>query len=271
MATAEHAPVCRTCAVQHPPGPAPATCAICSDERQWVPADGQQWTTLAELRADDYRTDVRDLEPGITGVGVTPSLGIGQRALLVQTDAGNILWDCVGFIDDAGVDAVAAQGGLAALALSHPHFYGAMVEWSHAFDDAPLYLPSADRAWVLRQDTRITWWDDGVEPLPGVHLVQCGGHFDGSAVLVVDDAAEGGGAALVGDTATVVADRHVSFMRSYPNLIPLPATTVRSVAERVTRHPFTRIYGGWWGTTIDGDPELVRRSAERYIGWSGPR
>jgi hypothetical protein len=143
-----------------------------------------------------------------------------------------------------------------------------MVEWSHAFGDAPLLLPSADRDWVLRDDTPITWWDDELEPVPGVHLVQCGGHFDGSAVLTVDAAADGRGAVLVGDTATVVKDRHVSFMRSYPNLIPLPAATVRDVAERVTRHRFARIYGGWWDTVIDGDAALIDRSAQRYARWT---
>lgn len=267
MAFADEAPVCRTCAVQQRPGRPPDVCAICADERQWVPADGQQWTSLAGLRAEGHRIDVRDLEPGLTGVGVDPHLGIGQRALLVQTGAGNVLWDCVGFIDEAGVAAVAARGGIATIAASHPHFYGAMVEWSHAFGDAPLLLPSADRDWVLRDDTRITWWDDEIEPVPGVHLVQCGGHFDGSAVLAVDAAADGRGAVLVGDTATVVKDRHVSFMRSYPNLIPLPAGTVHDVAARVTRHPFARIYGGWWDTVIDGDAALVVRSAARYARW----
>lgn len=271
MAFANEAPVCRTCAVQHSPGQRPATCVICDDERQWVPVDGQQWTSLAQLRAEGHHIEVRDLEPLISGVGVTPSVGIGQRALLVRTAAGNLLWDCVGFVDDAGVTAVAERGGIAAIAVSHPHFYGAMVEWSHAFDNAPLLLPTADRAWVLRDDTEIQWWDDELEPLPGVHLVQCGGHFDGSAVLVVDDAADGRGALLVGDTATVVADRHVSFMRSYPNLIPLPAPTVRNVAARVTRYPFATIYGGWWDRVITGDPQLVERSAQRYIGWSQPR
>jgi hypothetical protein len=268
MAFADDAPVCRTCAVQHRPGPPPAVCPICADERQWVPADGQHWTSLAGLRAEGHRTEVRDLEPGLAGLGVTPRLGIGQRALLVRTAAGNVLWDCVGFIDDDGVAAVAARGGIAAIAASHPHFYGAMVEWSHAFDDAPLLLPSADRAWVLRDDAPITWWEDEIEPVPGVHVVQCGGHFDGSAVLTADGAADGRGAVLVGDTATVVQDRHVSFMRSYPNLIPLPAATVHDVAARVTRHPFARIYGGWWHTAIDGDAALVRRSAERYARWS---
>ncbi len=268
MAFAEDAPVCRTCAIQYPPGTAPSVCMICADERQWVPRQGQRWTTLARLRAEGHRTDVRDLEPTITGIGVTPDLGIGQRACLVSTPAGNLLWDCVGFIDDAGVAAITARGGLAGIAVSHPHFYGAIVEWSRAFDDAPVYLPSADRAWVTRTDTRISWWQDEIEPLPGLHLVQCGGHFDGSAALVVDAAADGRGAALVGDTATVVRDGHVSFMRSYPNLIPLPAATVRDVARRLTRHPFARIYGGWWDTEIAGDHALVARSVRRYVRWS---
>lgn len=268
MAFDDDAPVCRTCAVQQPPGDAPPVCAICDDERQWVPAGGQQWTSLGELRAAGHRSDVRELEPGVTGIGVTPRLGIGQRALLVQTDAGNLLWDCVGFIDTDVVAAVELRGGLSAIAVSHPHFHGAMVEWSHAFDDAPLLLPTADRAWVQRDDTTIEWWEDEVTPLPGVHLVQCGGHFDGSAVLVVDAAAGGRGAVLVGDTATVVADRNVSFMRSYPNLIPLPAGTVADVAARLTRHDFARIYGGWWDTVVDGGHEVVERSARRYARWS---
>ena len=268
MTIEDTAPVCRTCAVQYPPGPVPPECIICEDERQWVPAEGQQWTTLRELAGEGHAVEVRELEAGLAGLGATPHLGIGQRACLIQTPAGNLLWDCFGFIDDAAVHAVRARGGLAGIAVSHPHFYGAMVEWSHAFGDAPLLLPSADRDWVLRDDAPITWWDDELEPVPGVHLVQCGGHFDGSAVLTVDAAADGRGAVLVGDTATVVKDRHVSFMRSYPNLIPLPAATVHEVTARVTRHPFRRIYGGWWDTVVDGDAAQIRRSAQRYARWS---
>ena len=267
MAFDVDAPVCRTCAVQQPPGAVPPRCAICDDERQWVPVGGQRWTSLAELRAEGHRSDIRDLEPCMTGIGVTPKLGIGQRALLVQTDAGNVLWDCVGYLDDDAIAAVELRGGLSAIAVSHPHFHGAMVEWSHAFDDAPLLLPTADREWVLRDDTTIEWWEDEVSPLPGIHLVRCGGHFDGSAVLFVEQAAEGRGAVLVGDTATVVADRNVSFMRSYPNLLPLPAATVIQVAERVTRYPFARVYGGWWNAVIDADTGVIRRSAERYVRW----
>src|SRR5919198_4153401 len=120
--------ICATCAVQHAEGPAPPDgCAICQDERQWVPAGGQRWTTLAELTEAGHRTELRELEPDLLGIGVEPQLGIGQRALLVRTPQGNLLWDPPGFLDDAAVERVRALGGLAAISSSPPHFFGADV------------------------------------------------------------------------------------------------------------------------------------------------
>src|SRR3989441_6621676 len=125
--------VCRTCGVQQTPtAAAPAVCAICQDERQYVPPQGQRWATLAELAAEGRHIEVRDLEPGLTGIGADPPIGIGQRALLVQTPAGNVLWDCLGFIDETGVTAVGEMGGLQGIAFPHPHFDGVCVAWSHA-------------------------------------------------------------------------------------------------------------------------------------------
>jgi glyoxylase-like metal-dependent hydrolase (beta-lactamase superfamily II) len=205
------------------------------------------------------------------GVGVTPSLGIGQRALLVRTSNGNVLWDCVGYVDDASVAAIRALGGVSGIAFSHPHFYGAMVEWSHAFGGAPIYIPDDDREWVQRDDQAIVTWSGTRALVPGVTLVQCGGHFAGSAVLHWADGAEGRGALLVGDTITVVPDiRFVSFMRSYPNLIPLPADEIRGIVDRVRPYRFDRIYGGWWDrVTPSGGLGAIERSAERYLRWIG--
>ena len=264
--------ICVTCAVQQASSEAPPKhCAICEDERQYVRQGGQSWTTLEELRLMDHRIELRELEPGLVGVGVTPSLGIGQRALLVQTAKGNVLWDCVGYIDDDAVAAIRARGGISAIAFSHPHFYGAMVEWSHAFDGAPIYIPAADREWVQRDYPAIVTWRGTRELAPGVTLVQCGGHFDGSAVLHWAEGASGRGALLVGDTITVVPDVHfVSFMRSYPNLIPLPADEIRRIVARVRPYRFDRIYGGWWDRVVrSGGIERIERSAERYLRWIG--
>jgi hypothetical protein len=115
---------------------------------------------------------------------------------------------------------------------------------------------------------RILLWDDDViQPVPGLTVARIGGHFDGAAVLHWPDGAGGRGALLTGDTVQVVADRRwVSFMWSYPNLIPLAASTILDIADRVGRYRFDRVYGGWWGAVVVGDgAEAVKRSARRYV------
>ncbi len=259
--------ICQTCGVQHADTAAPPDrCLICADERQYVGWAGQRWTTMAEL-ARDHGSECRDEEPDLLGIGTSPSFGIGQRALLVCTPHGNVLWDCVSLLDDRAVEEVGRRGGIAAICLSHPHFYAACVAWADAFD-APILIPTVDREWVQRPSPRIELWgDDEVEPVPGLTLARIGGHFDGAAVLHWPAGAAGAGALLTGDTITVVQDRDwVSFMWSYPNLIPLDAATVQGIAARVERYRFDRVYGGWWGRTVVRDGAgAVRRSADRYV------
>lgn len=262
--------VCRTCGVQQAPSATPpASCAICLDERQYIPPQGQQWATLAELVTEGRQIEVRDLEPGLTGIGADPPIGIGQRALLIQTPAGNFLWDCLGFIDERSVAAVGERGGLRGIAFSHPHFYGVCVEWSQAFGGVPIYIPQADREWVMRPDPAITYWEGMVAPLPGLTLIQSGGHFEGSAVLHWAGGANGRGALLTGDTITVAADRRfVTFMRSYPNAIPLSRADIERILASVRPYGFDRIYGGWWDRVVEKDGmAAIERSADRYIRW----
>ena len=264
--------ICVTCAVQQMPTiGTPQRCPICEDERQYVRRGGQAWTTIAALAEQGHRIELGEQEPGLIGIGVEPALGIGQRALLVRTGKGNFLWDCVGYIDQGAVEAIRAWGGLAGMSMSHPHFYGATVEWSRAFGGAPIYVPLADKEWVQYPDPAVTLWEGTREVLPGLTLVQCGGHFEGSAVLHVADAAEGRGALLVGDSITVVPDvRFVSFMRSYPNLIPLPTAEIERILRSVEPYAYDRVYGGWWDRVVrTGGRAAVRASAERYLRWIG--
>ena len=260
--------ICKTCGVQHAPGETPpAKCLMCEDERQYVGWGGQQWTTLEQMKAAGYRNLIKDEEPGLTGIGTEPAFAIGQRSLLVQTPNGNVLWDCMSFIDEETIRQVQALGRVHAIAASHPHFYGVMVEWSHAFDGAPIYIPEADKQWAHRPDPAVKHWEGSVALFPGVTLVQCGGHFEGSAVLHWKDGAGGKGALLVGDTITVVMDReYVSFMRSYPNLIPLPASAINGILGAVKPCSYDRVYGGWWERVVpEGAAEAVQRSAQRYL------
>ena len=261
--------ICRTCGVEFAESAEPpAVCPVCEDERQYVGWNGQKWTTMAELKASGYRNEIREEEPGLLGIGISPSFSIGQRALLIQTDQGNVMYDCVSYLDDEAKATIDGRGGIHSICFSHPHFYDSMVSWSHAFGKAAIYVPEADREFVMRPDPVIRHWDGSpLELMPGVTLIQCGGHFPGSAVLHWAGGAEGKGVLLVGDTLTVVMDRRfVSFMTSYPNLIPMSATEVRRIVDAIEPYPFDRIYGGWWRRNImSGARDAVLRSAERYI------
>jgi hypothetical protein len=260
---------CATCGIEYADTPQPPeSCPICSDERQYLLPGGQKWVTQEELRPD-HSARVDRLEAGLYGITVTPKVGIGHRPLLVQAPNGNVLFDAPGFFDDALIDALTQLGGVAAIASSHPHLTGAGVSISHRFGGVPVYWNEDDRQWLERPDAVVRFWRGTQEVLPGLTLVQCGGHFAGSAVLHWADGAGGRGALLSGDTIRVNADRKtVSFMRSYPNLIPLSPRSVNKIANEAARVGFDRIYGGFDGELLaEGAAEAVRYSAERYIGW----
>ena len=116
--------ICKTCGTQFAPSEQPPeACPICLDERQYVGYDGQQWTTLALMQKAGFRNEFREHEVHLIGIGTTPSFAIGERALLVQNEHGNVLWDCMSLLDDETVAAIERLGGLTAIAISHPHYY----------------------------------------------------------------------------------------------------------------------------------------------------
>jgi hypothetical protein len=259
--------ICITCGTQYPPSPEPpAECPICLDERQYVGHGGQRWPTTAEL-ASGHRNRVREVEPGLVGIGTEPSFAIGQRALAV----GGLLWDCISLIDAETVAAVHAAGGVYTIAISHPHYYSGMVEWAERLD-ARVLLHEADREWVMRPSPRIEFWSgERLAVGDGLDLHRLGGHFDGGTVCLWRDGAGGRGALLSGDIVQVVADRSwVSFMYSYPNLIPLPAAEIRRIRAIIETLEFDRVYGAWWDAVVpDGARAKVLRSADRYLGALG--
>jgi len=270
-------PICRTCGVQY--GAERPDCPICVDERQYVGWDGQQWTNLAELREAGHRGRIEEEGPGVIGVGASPPTAIGQRALLVQTPAGNVLYDMISYIDDELIAGVRELGGISAIAISHPHFYGSMMEWAHAFD-APVYIHAKDREWVARPDDAVAFWEGETrELLEGLTLINAGVHFDGGQVL--HRAARPGGAGepvdagdrgalFTGDIFTVVHDRRwMSFMYSYPNFIPERPKAIRRAVAMMQPYDFDRVYGGWWGRNVRTDgAAALRRSADRYLDFA---
>jgi hypothetical protein len=261
--------ICQTCGIQYSPSSTPpGFCKICTEERQYVPPSGQLWTTLPQLRLTHMPT-VRE-EAGLIGFGTCPTFGIGQRALLVRSRAANVLWDCISLLDAASVHILNGLGGLQAIAISHPHFYTAMVEWSHAFGGIPVYVHAADREWIMRPDPCLVIWDGETREIAsGLVLIRCGGHFAGGTVMHWAAGAGGRGALFSGDLLQVVADRtHVGFMRSYPNFMPLGAAAVRRVAAKVAPFSFDAIYGAFWDRVIaTGAKRAIAASVERHLAW----
>jgi hypothetical protein len=266
--------ICAACGTQFAPSEvAPPSCPICQDDRQFVPADGQRWTTLEAL-GNSHVNAYREYEPGLIGIGTYPRFAIGQRALLVCTPHGNVLWDCIALLDRATVTLINGLGGLGAIGISHPHFYTTMVEWSAAFGAVPIYLHAADRQWIMRPDPAVYLWEgETLALLEGITLIRCGGHFPGGSVLHWANGAGGRGVLCASDIAMVAMDRaSVSFMHSYPNLVPLSAQQVTAVATALEPFEFDRIYGIFFDLVIaTAGKQRLKASVERYVAAIGGR
>ena len=261
--------ICATCGVEHADSAeAPASCVICSDDRQWVPRTGQRWTTPEQLRADGTRVVLHEVEPNLIGITTEPGVGIAQQAMLVVTPGGNLLFDPVGYVDADAAARVRAHGPVIAIAASHPHMYGAQVSWSRALDDPPVYVNDADAEWVRRPDASIRTFRGTLELAPGLALHTLGGHFPGSTAALWDAGADGKGVLLAGDAIFPNPNgTSVSFMRSYPNLVPLSAAVVDRVANTALGLRFDRLFNNFGRVVPQDAHPIVRGSADHYIAW----
>ncbi|GHC23706.1 MBL fold metallo-hydrolase [Kushneria pakistanensis] len=253
--------LCANCGVQFEQSEySPTRCPICEDEREFVPASGQRWTTPEALLAD-HANVFEQLTPTLLSLRTTPTFGIGQRALLLQTPLGNVLWDCISLLDAPTFQLIQGLGGLSAIAISHPHYYSTMASWAEAFD-CPVHVHDDDRQWIMQPSERLSFWEgDRLEVLPGVTLHRLGGHFPGACVLHCPAQQ----LLLAGDTLLVTPDRLASFMWSYPNNIPLPASQVRAMGEVLEGLEFDALYCAFKGSEIpDGAGQAVQYSVERY-------
>jgi hypothetical protein len=259
--------MCRTCGVQHSPAPEPPpACEICADSRQYVGHSGQAWTTLAELRRE-HTNSITEQESGIWSIHSEPKFAIGQRAYLVRTSGGNVLWDCISLLDDATMNFLRSAGGVNAIAVSHPHYYSSIAEWSRAFDDAPVYIHEEDSNWLRRRDFNLQLWSGETHRVTDDFTLICsGGHFDGYQVGHLGEGTHGRGILFAGDQPQVCADtRWVSFMYSYPNWIPFNARTVESITRTLEPFEYERIYGAFGLNVLSDAKQVVARSKARYL------
>lgn len=259
--------ICETCGVQYENSiEAPEQCTICNEERQYVNPNGQSWTTLEKMIKDGYDNIFNLEEEGLYSLKTIPEFGIGQTAYIVQSDSFNLLWDCITYIDQTTIKKIMELGGIQAIALSHPHYYSTQVEWAEAFN-VPIYIHEDDKEWVMRPSDKIIFWSgESLELHKGIVIHRLGGHFKGGSVLEWKDGNEQKGILLSGDIIQVVADHQwVSFMYSYPNLIPLPASKVREMANIINELKFDRLYNAFHRIVKENAKNSVQKSADRYI------
>lgn len=254
--------ICATCGTAYAE-PSLQHCKICEDERQWVPASGQQWTDLASLTRS-HQNKWQRLEDRLLSLKTVPNFAIGQRALLLRSGGGNILWDCIANLDPATVELIHALGGLSAIAISHPHYYTTMQAWAAEFN-APVYLHADDREWVMHDSPALRFWQGDLFSLNSeVDIVRLGGHFAGGCVLHWK---ANGGVLLAGDIIQVTPGKNaVSFMWSYPNMLPLSAATVGELVRRCDALDFSRLYGAFEGQDVTQEAKaVVMRSGASYL------
>jgi hypothetical protein len=255
--------ICQTCGTRYAEE-APIACAICSDERQYVPATGQKWTSYNELsqtRTIRFGNPLAD----VYNLRISPTFGIAQRAHLIISPGGNVLWDCLPFLDEATVAFIRAKGGLKGIAISHPHYYSLMAVWAETFD-CPIYLHNADSEWVMDNTDRIQFFDGDKHVLwDGIEMVHTGGHFAGSTILYASGIGDKG-SVFVGDTLQVALSRQfISIMYSYPNIIPLPLKEIEHISSVVMPLNFDSMYGAFeWQDIHSGAKEIFEHSINRY-------
>lgn len=260
-------PICVTCGTQFPPSlQPPDICPICADERQYVGWAGQAWTTHASLAAS-HRLRIGE-DDGLLAFALEGGFAIPQRALLLPTPGGNVLWECLSLVTPEAVAVLEARGGVDRIVISHPHFYSSMVEWSDALGGVPILLHYADREWVQRSSPQVRFWrGDHLALCEGVSLYRCGGHFTGSTALHWASGPRSGGALFPGDALQVAMDRrHVAFLYSYPNQVPMKTTHVLAMRDRLAHLAFEDVYGFSWGRNIlGGGRAAVDASFERHL------
>ncbi len=263
--------ICATCGVETAElAEPPASCAICSDERQWVPASGQTWTTLGRLTEAGTTTEWLEVEPDLYGITAAPQVGIGQQTMVVRTDGGVLVFDPLGFVDEVAIGHIRTLGPVLAVAASHPHMYGCQTEWAAALD-APVVLNSHDREWCRRTE-RVTFFDETFDLGPDLTLYRVGGHFRGQTVVEWRTGNAGRGVLLAGDAVFPNPDRRtVSFLRSYPNRLPLSGAVVQRIAGQLETLHFDRLYNNF-GAVVPADAKAVLRySADRHAAWTDGR
>lgn len=238
-----------------------------------MPPEGQTFTTLAKLQKEHHNIWWEDKhDPRILSVRSEPQFAIGNRAELIQTPNGNVLWDLIPLLDQATVDKINSLGGLEAIIISHPHYYSTWAEWSQTFS-CPVYVGSPDKEWFERTDTpgaELRFLEETYTPIPlrgkdsGLNAILAGGHFPGSLLLhweqylfIADTifAVPSAGNPVPGKSGVI----SFTFFWSIPNRIPMHPDDIHQIWLKVKDLDFDTALGAFEGMDIYTMPNEAKR------------
>ena len=257
--------LCSTCGTQFPINSTVEICSICAEERQYIPITGQSWTTHREL-LKNHTTKVVQINKNLYEIVIEPTFAIGQRAFLVISESGNVLWDCIPLLDEKTINFIQSKGGLKAIAFSHPHYYSNMNDWASTFN-CQIYIHKKDASYIVDNGEHVILWEGNENPLwDDLKLVNIGGHFDGSSVIMIPSMSKNG-TMLCGDTMYLsLSKKHFAIMYSYPNRIPLPISEIKRIKNRLTEISFDTVYGFYSYQNVSGNAkDILTASFEKYL------
>lgn len=230
-----------------------------------------------------YRNEIR-IDPhnsNMYSIWTVPTFAIGQRAILIRTPSGNILWDCVSYIDNETIEKIKNLGGIGAIVISHPHFYTTHIEWAKIFN-CEVYISEGN--WLARKEATFqhvlssphTNDSDELIFYDGAIIIKrVGGHFPGSLVLYWKPYRK----LLTADSIMVVpsGQNHFSeemvsfsFMWSYPNMIPLDPDSILGIWRAVKHFDFEDCHSAWWNRDVRGNANRkVLYSAQTAVKFMG--
>jgi hypothetical protein len=262
---------CTRCGIQFAasPGP-PERCPICDEARTAAFGGARTWTTMDDLKLR-YENIVQRLEENLFGIRTIPTFANGQRAMLVRSPGGSLLWDCTTLVDDPTIALVRALGAPSAIAVSHPRHAGSVVEWSHAFGGVPVYVHATGEPWMMRPDPVVRFWTGTrLQLQDGLSLAYCGGQ-DGGTVLHWPAGSKGTGALLTGGVLRIAdeTERVSLLLDASSALRPRSPAAVQALARALDPFAYERLYDAFERVIASGAQAAALASAARGFAAAG--
>jgi glyoxylase-like metal-dependent hydrolase (beta-lactamase superfamily II) len=256
---------CSTCGTQFVDDKYTAgNCPVCSNDRQYLPVKGQGWTKLEDLQ-NNFSNLITRINDNLYEIKTIPKFAIGQRAFLILTPNGNILWDCISLLNETTIEFIKSKGGLKAIAISHPHYYSSINDWAEVFK-CPVYIHQNDEEFIYTNGSRISLWQGADKELwDEIKIKNIGGHFPGSSIMIVPFLSKGG-TIFCGDTFYISpSKKHVSVMYSYPNFIPVSLSEIKRINESMLNIQFDTLIGAFDNQKISPNAkEILHASFAKY-------